>query len=108
MTDLATAKHQTDKDKCVMLMPIPILILSTEGSASVYLSNGIIMTDAKEAILAATYTVGKYREIADLETGCQLRDTELIRDNPSQTFPFLRNIFSRCGISLSLAWHIHG
>lgn len=46
MTDLATAKYQIDKDKCVMLMPIPILILCTEGSAVVYLFNGIIMTDA--------------------------------------------------------------
>lgn len=73
MTDLATAKHQTDKDKCVMLMPILILILSTEGSASVYLSNGIIMTDAREASLAAIYTGCKYRKNVDLETGCQLR-----------------------------------
>lgn len=67
MTDLATAKYQSDKDKCVMLMPIPILILGTEGRASVYLFNGIIMTDAREASLAATYTLCKCRKIATLK-----------------------------------------
>lgn len=67
VTDLATTKYQSDKDKCVMLMPIPILILSTEASASVYLSNGIIMTDAREASLAPTYTLSKSRKMVTLK-----------------------------------------
>lgn len=37
-----------------------------------------------------------------------MRDSGLFKDNQSQTFPFLCNIFSRCGISLSLALHSHG
>lgn len=65
MTDLATAKYQSDRDKCVMLMPIPILILGSEGRASVYLFNGIIMTDAKEASLAAS--LYKSRKIVTLK-----------------------------------------
>lgn len=85
MTDLATTKYQSDKDKCVMLMPIPILILSTEASTSVYLSNGIIMTDAREASLAPTYTLSKSRKMVTLK---QLSaETQIIRDNQSQTFP---------------------
>lgn len=87
MTDLATAKYQSDKDKCVMLMPIPILILGTEGRASVYLSNRIIMTDAKEASLAATYSLCKSRKIVNLKTGCQMRDySETIRVRLSPFF----------------------
>lgn len=89
MTDLATVKYQSDKDKCVMLMPILIPILSTEGRASVYLSNGIIMTDEGKQVLLPHTPNGanaayKYRKM-NLETSCQLG--ELFRDNQSY-FPF--------------------
>lgn len=109
VTDLATAKYQTDKDKCVMLMSIPILILSAEGSSSVYLSNGIIMTDASEASKSCCHIHSvQILENGDLETSIQLRDSKLIRHNQSQMFPFLCNMFSRCGIWVSLALHTHG